>query len=154
MATFKRVNTLQMRQKLGELTLLLKDLGRGTTRPLIHNIEIISLEGHKNTKTYIGIVDTGCDITRICTSIQKELVVQYKLGDNNQTYIDLKLRITELFGEEPIELRGQPYPITSNNPNEIKPDILLGRDFLKRCKMTYNGLSNEVIIEGYSDMIS
>jgi len=132
-------------KKIGELTIKMETLERGTTKPLIHDIEILYPNRLKTEKRYIGIVDTGADITMIDPELIEKLHLK-KIGDH---FHELRIRIPILFEKEILCFEIQSFNITNNNKADLKPDILLGRDFLSRCKLSYNGLDNTVLIESY-----
>jgi hypothetical protein len=131
-------------KKIGELKIELNRMKRGTTKPLIHNIEIIKL---KTDKRYVGIVDTGADITRIDSILFKIL----GLDEVEKDIYKLEFKIKSLFNDKILSFEIQPIDIPHNNKSDIKPDILLGRDFLTLCKMQYDGLNNMVILEAFSN---
>lgn len=132
-------------KKIGELKILLKSLKRGTTKPLINNIEIIYPSKQKTNKKYIGIIDTGSDITSVDSNLLKIL----GLKELELDIFELEIKIPELFGERILVFETQSYNITHNNKSDIKPDILLGRDFLSQCKLFYDGINNSVLIESF-----
>jgi hypothetical protein len=132
-------------RKIGELTIKMQTLERGTTKPLIHNIEILYPNKYKTEKRFVGIIDTGSDITRI----DEDLLRTINLEEIKKDIFELNIRIPELFGDRRLYYETQPFKITKFNKADIKPDILLGRDFLSSCKLYYNGLNNTILIESY-----
>ena len=109
----------------------------------MYDIEILPPNRRILNRKFCGIIDTGADVTMIDVS----LVGEYELSKTPN--FELKLKILELFGDEILIFNSQIFKITENNNNDVKPDILLGRDFLKRCVLTYNGLTNQVDIESF-----
>jgi hypothetical protein len=136
---------IQMK-KVGELKIKLERLKRGTTKPLIRDIEILYPNKLKTDKRYIGIVDTGADITRIDSKLLRLL----NLEELEKNFFKLEIKIKDLFNDRILTFEIQPYDITHNNQIDNKPDILLGRDFLALCKMQYDGLNNTVILEAFT----
>lgn len=132
-------------KKIGEVEIKLTRLERGTTKPLLQNIEIIYPNGYKTQKRYTGIIDTGADITMIDSTLLRTL----NLESLDNGLFRLKMKVFELFKDEILVFEVQPWDISHNNKFDTKPDILLGRDFLTRCTMNYNGLNNLVNIESY-----
>jgi|GEM_PF-4203928 hypothetical protein len=132
--------------KTGEIEIKLIRLERGTTRPILKDIEIIYPNKFKTDKRYLGVIDTGADITMIDSLLVNQLNLE-ELGNN---LYRLEMRIKELFQDEILVFEVQPWNIHANNKLDSRPDLLLGRDFLLRCKMQYDGLNNIVTIVAYN----
>ena len=136
---------MSLERKIGELTIKMRSCDRGTTKPLIDDIEILLPNKFKTETRYIGIIDTGADITMV----SDELVDNIHLLALNGSLFELQIRMPILFGNTVLRFEINKYKITKNNENDRTPHILLGRDFLSICKLYYDGLSNTVLIESF-----
>ena len=128
------------------ITLELKTLENYISRPIIKVIvsDNTSLE---NSLTIDALLDTGADISFIDSQIlgkfnffQKQDV--YK--NINQTVYAIYFSIENLVNN--YRLFAGSKELLNYNPKEKKFDMLLGRDFLKHCKMEYIGKENKITL--------
>jgi hypothetical protein len=139
-----------MSKELGSLLITLDYFKLTTTKPLIDDIEIILNNGLSYVAS--GIVDTGADITLIYDKLcDKDGFGNVPLNKST-TYplLELQFYQRKLFYDELQILEIGIFQKGVNNPSQIQPDLLLGRDFLKKCEMLYSGLENKILIKGFS----
>lgn len=125
----------------------MKTIGEYVSRPFL-NIEISDNSDFKNSINVITLVDTGADISFIDVQFLSKLNFFRKNDEyegKEQTIYKVYFSIKDLVPSFCMFIGSKPLPNT--NPKDKKFDMLLGRDFLKHCKMTYIGKENTVSIE-------
>lgn len=129
------------------LTIKLNQIGEYVSRPLLEII-ISNNSDFNNPITLIALVDTGADISFFDSQSLNQKTffrknVEYK--GKEQTVYKVYFSIVDLIPSFSFFMGSKPLP--NNNPKDKNFDMLLGRDFLKHCKMNYLGTKNLVTIE-------
>ena len=129
------------------VTIEMNTIGEYISRPLL-NVVISDNSDFNNSITIIALVDTGADIS----FIDSQLLNQLNFFRKNDEYEGQKQAVYKVYFSID-DLIPSFYIFTgsrsliNNNPKDKKFDMLLGRDFLKYCKMTYLGTENLISIE-------
>lgn len=130
----------------------IEDEGRSTKRPFL-KILISDDRLLKKTVELNALIDTGSDISFISKEALKISSFNFyrfletdKITGKSILLLKVYYKIPMLI-DSCVLLECAVGIKKSSNPHEMHPDILLGRDFLKKYKMAYDGPSSVINID-------
>ena len=113
------------------------------TKPMVTLKILPPTEGDEVIATIAALIDTGADVSFLVAGSHPLKHGQF--SQKNQGERILRIQIDDLVKQTRLLFLERAF--TNHNPNDIAPQALLGRDFLKQVKMNYDGPNDTVVLE-------